>query len=468
MVFNSHFFIFIFLPLLFGIYAIFHKKLKELIILVFSLLFYAAAGIEGLLVLLLLTIVNYVLGTLISLSNSIGYRKLYVTVGVVLDIGLLFYYKYTNFAINIANSYFSTSFNLLEVVMPLGVSFFVFSMISYLIDIYRKEENCSVHEFLLYILFFPKIISGPIVQYKDFIKEKSNCSFSIDNFSIGMERFIIGLVKKVVIADILGATVDSIFGALNYGIDVPTAWLGALCYTIQIYFDFSGYSDMAIGIARMLGYTIKENFNFPYISKSITEFWRRWHISLGSWFREYLYIPLGGNRRGNVYVNLFIVFLATGIWHGASFNFIVWGCGIGIVMMIERKLMKISLYGKIPSILKWLITIIIINFGWVIFRSAGLLEGVLYLKRMFGLASPEVIQFTFKYYFTNSVAVTLGIGIVGSLVLGLPQIQNFWNTKTNEDTRLYVIKVTLLAVLFVLGIVYMMNSSYSPFIYFQF
>ena len=466
MVFSSTTFIFIFLPLALIIYLLFNRLDKNKIaLIIFSVLFYLFAGTNSFYVMIALLLVNYIIGVLLTRVKA---QKVVLAAGIILDIGLLFYFKYINFGIYIINTAFNTSISGLEVIMPLGVSFFIFSMISYLMDIYRGEDNCSFVDFLWYILFFPKIISGPIMAYKDFLKSKISLRFSTENLAAGIERFIIGLAKKVIIADVLGSTVDTIFNSFAIGIDTPTAWIGAICYTMQIYFDFSGYSDMAIGIARMFGFTLNENFAFPYVSQSISEFWRRWHISLGSWFRNYLYIPLGGNRRGNVYVNLFIVFLATGIWHGASFTFIFWGIGIGIIMIIERLIMKKEWYRKIPSVVKWFVTFNLLNLSWVIFKSEGIHFALQYYGRMFGVLAPAEVQFTWQHFAQKSIIVTLMIAFVGSTLLNNSRIQKIMNETANRSLKLYAVKVVVLLAMFILAVIYMVSSSYSPFIYFQF
>lgn len=466
MIFNSPMFIFIFLPLALIIYILFDRINKNNIaFIIFSVVFYLFAGISNFFILVALLLGNYMLGICLV---KVKVKKIVLSAGIGLNIGVLFYFKYVNFGIYIINTLFRRQIGALEVIMPLGVSFFVFSLISYLIDIYRGEKNCNFWDFLCYILFFSKIISGPIMQYGNFMKSKVSLNFNIENLSAGIERFIVGLAKKVIIADVLGRSVDTIFNSLSLGIDTPTAWIGAVCYTMQIYFDFSGYSDMAIGIAKMFGFELNENFNFPYTSQSITEFWRRWHISLGVWFRNYLYIPLGGSRRGNVYINLLIVFAATGLWHGANFTFVFWGLGVGAVMMMERLIQERRWYQKIPAFAKWFITFNILNFSWVIFRSDGLNSAIMYYGRMFGLFVPEEIQFTWEYFAKKSIIVTLIIAFIGSTMLGKGKVRKFMNETVNSQLKLYLLKAVGAIALFIIAVIYMVSSSYSPFIYFQF
>lgn len=320
MLFSSATFLFFFLPLsivLHFLAGLFPKRgritLQNLLLIGFSLVFFAWANVDAVRILLWLILLNYGIGLI-----SLRFRKILLA-GVILNILTLFYYKYPNTAMGWWSDLTSTT-RTWDILVPLGISFIVFHNISYLLDIYRgkTQVNKNPIEVALYIVFFPKLIQGPIVKYYDMEGELKNRKTTLSDMSTGAERFIIGLAKKVLVADILAATTDDIFGRMYTGIDVPTAWLGVLLYALVIYTDFSGYSDMAIGLGRFFGFHFQENFRFPYSSLSVSEFWRRWHISLGSWFREYLYFPLGGSRKGNVYFNLFVVFLITGIWHGSS------------------------------------------------------------------------------------------------------------------------------------------------------
>ncbi|MBE6056084.1 MBOAT family O-acyltransferase, partial [Clostridium sp.] len=384
MVFSSQIFIFIFLPLNLIIYYtignIFSSKIfKNCISLFGSLIFYAWGGIKYLPLLCSSILINYIFGLLIDkLKEKKRLKKIVLLVGIMLNLILLFYYKYYDFAIGNINRISNTTFQYNGIILPIGISFFTFQGMSYIIDIYRKDAkvNKNILSVALYISFFPQLIAGPIVKYKDIDNQIRKRKESMEYFSYGIERFVIGLSKKVIIADTVAEIADTIFSLSNVGIDQSTAWLGAICYTFQIYFDFSGYSDMAIGLGYMFGFRFMENFNYPYISKSITEFWRRWHISLSTWFKEYLYIPLGGNRKGNTYLNLFIVFLTTGLWHGASWNFIAWGMWNGIFIIIEKIINKKRGYIKTPSIIKATITMFIVILGWVLFRANGLMDAI--------------------------------------------------------------------------------------------
>lgn len=323
MVFNSVLFICLFLPFSVLMYHCLKESLKNIFLVFVSLIFFAWNNIDHVILLIGVIITDFIL--LKAMQYRSRSKKIFLILGIIINIGLLSYYKYFNFFISIVNKAIRLDFNAIDILIPIGISFIIFHSISYLIDSYRDESlrNTSFMDLALYLLFFPKLVEGPIVKFKDFAPQLHNRFISISDLTMGIERFIIGLSKKVLVADLLGETVDKIFARSSIGIDVPTAWLGAIFFTFQIYFDFSGYSDMAIGAAKLFGFSFKENFNFPYISKSVTEFWRRWHVSLGSWFREYLYFPLGGNRRGNVYVNLFIVFFITGFWHGAGWVYLL-------------------------------------------------------------------------------------------------------------------------------------------------
>lgn len=467
MVFSSSIFIFVFLPLLVFLYYICGKRAKNYILLFSSLLFYAWGGIGYLKVLIISIIMNYAFGILIDKAkDNSKSKKLFLVIGVILNLALLFYYKYYDFFVENINIIFNTSLELKRIILPIGISFFTFQGMSYIIDIYRKDGkvNKNIFSVALYISFFPQLVAGPIVKYKAIDEQIRNRKESIDYFSHGISRFVIGLSKKIIIADMLGSISDNIFNLANSsGIDTITAWLGAICYTLQIYFDFSGYSDMAIGLGYFFGFEFPENFNYPYISKSITEFWRRWHISLSTWFKEYLYIPLGGNRRGNVYFNLFIVFLVTGLWHGSSWNFIIWGLWHGLFMIIERFIRDKEWYKKIPSFIKVFITLFIVLIGWVLFKAATFEEGLKYLSIMFGLINFSNITFEFTYFINSKLILLIVIGAIAST----PMFKNILNKYRNIEI-LEIIKTISIILLFIVSIVFMVNSTYSPFIYFQF
>ncbi|KYN77236.1 alginate O-acetyltransferase [Clostridium sporogenes] len=471
MVFSSPIFIFVFLPLTLFIYYtignIFSSKIfKNCISLFASLIFYAWGGIKYLPLLCSSILINYIFGLLIDkLKGKKRLKKIILLVGIMLNLILLFYYKYYDFAIGNINRISNATFQYKGIILPIGISFFTFQGMSYIIDIYRNDANVNKNIFsvALYISFFPQLIAGPIVKYKDIDNQIRKRKESMEYFGYGIERFVIGLSKKVIIADTVAGIADTIFSLSNVGIDQPTAWLGAICYTFQIYFDFSGYSDMAIGLGYMFGFKFMENFNYPYISKSITEFWRRWHISLSTWFKEYLYIPLGGNRKGNTYLNLFIVFFTTGLWHGSSWNFIAWGIWNGIFIIIEKIINKKRWYIKIPSFIKTTITMFIVILGWVLFRANGLMDAINYLLIMFGINKATTVTYQFSYFVNKKLVFWMIISIIGST----PIIGNM--LRLYENKKIFqMLKTIFIGILLIISIIFIVNSIYSPFIYFQF
>ncbi|HID0758301.1 MBOAT family O-acyltransferase [Clostridium botulinum] len=410
--------------------------------------------------------INYIFGLIIDkLKDKKRFKNFFLLTGIILNLVLLFYYKYYDFAIGNINRISNATFPYKEIALPIGISFFTFQGMSYIIDIYRKDAkvNKNIFSVALYISFFPQLIAGPIVKYKDIDNQIRKRKETMEYFSYGIERFVIGLSKKVIIADTVARIADTIFSLSNVGIDQPTAWLGAICYTFQIYFDFSGYSDMAIGLGYLFGFKFMENFNYPYISKSITEFWRRWHISLSTWFKEYLYIPLGGNRKGNTYLNLFIVFLVTGLWHGASWNFIAWGIWNGVFIIIEKIINKKRWYIKIPSFIKTTITMLIVILGWVLFRANGLMDAINYLSIMFGINRATTVTFQFSYFVNKKIVFWMFMSIVGCT----PVIGN--TLKSHQNKKIFQIAKTIfIGILLIITIIFIVNSTYSPFIYFQF
>lgn len=466
MVFSSQIFLFIFLPLTLLFYYLFKGKFRNYILLLASLFFYGWGGLNFLPILLSSILINYIFGILISKFNKKDFlSKFILFIGVLLNLILLFTYKYYDFTIYNLNNILNLNLPLKNIVLPIGISFFTFQGMSYIIDIYRNNAKVNKNFFsvALYISLFPQLVAGPIVKYKDIDLQIRNRKETIESFSYGIERFIIGLAKKVIIADVLAEIASGIFSLSSSGIDVPTAWIGIICYTLQIFFDFSGYSDMAIGLGHFFGFEFMENFNYPYISKSITEFWRRWHISLSNWFKEYLYIPLGGNRTGHTYRNLFIVFFITGLWHGSSWNFIIWGLWHGLFIVLEKLISKKNWYIKTPSFIKWLITIFIIMIGWVFFTFNYLSDGLNYLLIMFGFITKDIITFDIWTYI--NVRVILWISV--SMILSTPLISNILK-KYNSNKYFELLKTLLLAILLIISIIFMVNSTYSPFIYFQF
>jgi alginate O-acetyltransferase complex protein AlgI len=409
-------------------------------------------------------------------KNS-GIRRFSLALAIFLNIGLLFRQKYFDFFIGTINFIFSAHLPLSHAGLPIGISFFTFQGMTYVIDLYRNNVEVQKNplKVALYISFFPQLIAGPIVRYKDIEHQMQFRSVTLDKFHSGVTRFIIGLGKKVIIANNVAVIADGIFSvfnqpALSQGFPALTAWLGVISYTVQIYFDFSGYSDMAIGLGRMFGFDFLENFNYPYISSSIREFWRRWHISLSTFFRDYLYIPLGGNRRGNVYFNLFIVFLATGLWHGASMNFVLWGLWHGFFIMAERLLIKRfhSEDGQIPSIIKHIYVLSVVVIGWVLFRAGNVGTAVKYLGAMFGLGSEFDSKVSMLFFNSFNITILL-LGAVFSMPV-IPVLRDRFLAAcpVNGTMTAAIAQTVFLCLVLLVSGMMILNSSYNPFIYFQF
>lgn len=470
MLFNSATFLFLFLPVsilfyvLIGLLPTRRKILLQNIWLIgVSLVFFAWANVDAVRILIGLIVLNYIIGLL-----SLKFRKI-LLVGVVFNIAALFYYKYLNTALGWLGELTSTTFRVWDMLIPLGISFIVFHNISYLLDIYngKVQVNKNPVEVALYIVFFPKLIQGPIVKYYEMESELKCRKTTLEDFTAGAERFIIGLAKKVLVADILAATADDIFSRMYTGIDVPTAWLGVLLYALVIYTDFSGYSDMAIGLGRFFGFHIKENFRFPYSSLSVSEFWRRWHISLGSWFREYLYFPLGGSRKGNVYFNLFMVFLVTGIWHGDSLVYWLWGIAHGLCVIVERGVSSRKWYQRIPKPIKWFATFFTVSIGWIAFQTGSFSSFKAYIKDLLGM-NPQELTYRFPYYLTNRVIFLVLLCAVCLLLFDKKGVQQKLRSLDDRSRVFRAAKYAGLCLLFGISLMAAVSSTYSPFIYFQF
>lgn len=389
----------------------------------------------------------------------------------VLGIGLivfcLIYYNYSNFLIGCWNKIFGDTVGAKSLAAPIGLSFITFSAISYLTDIYRGHTTPgSFIDCALYLSFFPKIISGPIVLWKDFQGQMQARTLTLDAGVEGINRIMIGFAKKVILADSFGTCLSKI--SLT-GIDRVTAFGTLILYMLQIYYDFSGYSDIAIGLSKLFGFEVKENFHFPYRSTSISEFWRRWHISLGTWFREYVYIPLGGSRNGKAKTlrNLAVVFALTGIWHGAGWNYILWGCINGAFALTERIIGQKKFYVKTPSAVKYGITMLVVMLFWQLFRYQSIADVVSLLNIIVGKISFSTIPYTWQYYFDSQILVFTGIGILGSTLFGSPRLLALRDRMAATKTGFLVQELVLLSV-FVLAVLFMVNSTYSPFIYFQY
>lgn len=466
MLFSSMTFIFIFLPIVCGLYFLVRKNITmaNLLLLLASIIFYAWGEPNYVFIMLGTILINYV--GAICINKYPKHKKIALLTTILANLGILFYFKYFNFVMENINSVIGTNFSFLEVIMPIGISFYTFQALSYVIDVYYNKANVqkNIYKLALYITLFPQLVAGPIIKYHDVANQIDKRKITFNQFSYGIKRFIIGLAKKVLIANTMGAIADAIFAQPVYDFSTGVAWLGALAYTFQIFYDFSGYSDMAIGLGHMFGFKFLENFNYPYISKSITEFWRRWHISLSTWFKEYLYIPLGGNRisKYRTYLNLFIVFLATGIWHGAEWTFVIWGLWHGAFIIFERitNLHK-RIGGITSSILRHCYTILAFVIGWVIFRSDNITYAIDYIKNMFGLIPYKEI-YSLPYY----IDTTQIIIFITAIMLSMPIFSNFLND--DKDTKATSFQNLWLLILFGLSWVSISAGTYNPFIYFRF
>ena len=487
MLFSSMTFIFVFLPILFVLYFITKKELHNSILLIASIIFYAWGEPKYLAIMLLTILINYTGAILIESSACrtneercsslvVNLRRLFtpkfmLVLTIILNLSFLVYFKYFDFLIANFNNLFNLNIHALNIIMPIGISFYTFQAMSYLIDVYRGEVKAQkdLYNLALYICLFPQLVAGPIVKYHDVEEQITSREVNFENVNIGVKRFIIGLSKKVLIANTMGAIADKIFtqapDAFGHGI----AWLGAIAYTFQIYFDFSGYSDMAIGLGLIFGFKFMENFNYPYISKSITEFWRRWHISLSTWFKQYVYISLGGNRQGLLKTcrNLGVVFLLTGIWHGAAWNFVFWGIWHGFFIILE-KILNIKEFEKQNhaiwvEILRHIGCILLFVIGWVLFRSDSLHYALSYLGNMFGFVGVKESVPTYKLgYYVDTIEI---ITFVAAILCSIPIFKNMIYIK-NQLAKAFI-NVWLL-LLFLLSTISIAAGTYNPFIYFRF
>ena len=474
MVFSGVTFLFYFLPTLLFVYFFTPNKYKNLVLLLSSLFFYAWG--EGTFVLLMMfsIVMNYIFGFLIAKKLS---KKTLLT-GVALNISLLVLFKYSGFLVHNLNSALElfgiAKFSEPDIHLPLGISFFTFQAISYLIDIYRKEipHQRNLLNLGLYISLFPQLIAGPIVRYKNIMHDITVRSVAPTLFASGVERFVIGLGKKMLIANPLGLVVDNIFSVPFELLPNYIAWLGILLYALQIYFDFSGYSDMAIGLGRMFGFKFLENFNYPYGARSIQEFWRRWHISLSTWFRDYLYIPLGGNRVTNIrtYVNLFLVFFLCGLWHGASWNFIVWGLLHGTFLCLERMGFS-TVLAKTHKTIQHLYVFVVILVSWVFFRAESLPDALDYLNVMFSFNfSTPPFEIIDSFNIRVTLALLVGLLISTPILHSNKFYSSLINSKieTNCSNLTFSIKFLILLFILIFSCLNMASSTHNPFIYFRF
>ena len=460
MVFSSPIFLFAFLPALLTVYFLGGKKLRNGILTLASLFFYAWGEPKTVFLMILSILVNYAAGLLMKKYRD--KRKTILILSVIYNLGVLFVFKYLNFTAETLNSIFGTNIAIARIALPIGISFYTFQIMSYVIDVYREkcEAQTNILSLALYISLFPQLIAGPIVRYVDIEKQIRDRQITTDGLYEGFLRFATGFAKKILIADQLAPLVNTVFQGRYASMSLH--WVGAVAYTLQIFFDFSGYSDMAIGLGKIFGFDFLENFDYPYISRSIREFWRRWHISLSSWFRDYLYIPLGGNRKGKgrTYLNLLIVFLATGLWHGASFSFVVWGLYHGLFLILERAGLG-KILDRCPKIVRHLYTMLLVIIGWVFFRAENLAAAGHYIAGMFTPGAKDLIWL--NYVMDNQYWFCIAAGILFSC----PVFRKLSHPK-KQNAFLRAAYPACVIVLFVLAICYMVGSGYSPFLYFRF
>ena len=459
MVFSSLYFLYIFLPVVLILYyALPRTSVRNCILLLASIIFYAWGEPVYVFLMIFSILINYVLGLDIARSGKIRKRVQFV-VAVLINLGLLGFFKYYGFVVENINALAGLHLRVRELALPIGISFYTFQILSYIIDVYRGQVAAQKNliRFALYVTMFPQLIAGPIVRYDDIEQQLTSRNITLARFAKGCERFILGLGKKVLLANNLGQLSDAVFALETR--PALAAWLGLIAYAMQIYFDFSGYSDMAIGLGDMLGFTFLENFRYPYLSKSITEFWRRWHISLGTWFREYVYIPLGGNRVCAVrhILNILIVWSLTGLWHGASWNFVLWGLYYGLLLLLEKYFFA-KRFDKIPVFFRHLYTLILVLFGWLLFASTDLSAAGRYFLDLFGRGG---------FCDTASLYQLIGNGIL--LLIGgvccCPFVYRFYRKKTHTMPALTVAATTLL---FIVCTAFLVYNSYNPFLYFRF
>lgn len=469
MLFSSMSFIYVFLPIVLFFYLVSKKDLHNPILLLASIIFYAWGEPRYLAIMLLTIILNYC--GAICIEKYPNKKKISLVITIFSNLGFLIYFKYFNFLIENCNNLFHSNLEPLNIIMPIGISFYTFQAISYLIDVYREECKAQrdIYKLALFICLFPQLIAGPIVKYHDIADQIESREVTFDKVSIGVKRFIIGLSKKILIANTMGAIVDKIFVQDPHNFSHAVAWLGSIAYTFQLYFDFSGYSDMAIGLGLIFGFKFMENFNYPYISKSITEFWRRWHISLSTWFKQYVYIPLGGNRVGKIMTlrNLGIVFLLTGIWHGAEWTFVLWGIWHGIFIVIEKSFNIKEFESKTHSlgvtILRHLYCISIFLIGWVIFRADNIKYAFDYLMSMFGILQLNSDKFLYSWaYYVDKYEIII---FVAAILCCMPIFKNMIFIENKFIKSL--VNIWLL-IMFFLSTITIASSTYNPFIYFRF
>lgn len=463
MVFASITFLYYFLPMFLILYFIVPKKYKNIILLIFSIIFYFYGEPKYILLMLIEVLFSYYMTLYIEKNKS----KILLGVTISFHIFLFCVFKYLNFLITNINSIFSGNIPLLNIVLPIGISFYTFQIISYEVDVYKGKINASksLINYMTYVFLFPQLIAGPIVRYESVNKELKKRNFSFESFSYGVNRFIIGLFKKVVIANNIGELCNILTSSNE--VSVLLYWILGISYMLQIYFDFSGYSDIAIGIGRMIGFKFPENFNYPYIAISVTDFWRRWHMTLSSWFRDYVYIPLGGNKVSSLkhIRNILVVWGLTGLWHGASWNFIIWGLYFGIILIVEKYFLK-NILDKLPKIIRNIYTLFIVMISFIIFSSDNINSAFVVIKGLFSFGSLDFSNDFIIYYVRSYVVI-----LISGLVLSTPLIKNIISKLKENKILNYIINFleVIVIVLIIIVITSMLiDSSYNPFLYFRF
>ncbi len=466
MVFSSLTFLFLFLPILYLLLFLSRSpRWRNGVLIAASLFFYGWGEPVWILAMLFSTAVNYVCALAIDATERKGLRRLCLVLGVIASVAFLFYFKYAAFLLNTVLSFTGLSWRMDAPQLPIGISFYTFQILTYTVDVYRRKAPVLKNplRLLLYISCFPQLIAGPIVQYGDIADQLEARTITVPDFAEGMQRFIKGLAKKVLLANLCGAALEELpLAGTGAALSVGGAWLAGLLYTLQIYYDFSAYSDMAIGLGRTLGFRYKENFLFPYGSRSITEFWRRWHVSLGSFFRDYVYIPLGGNRRGTArtILNMLVVWALTGLWHGASWNFVLWGAYYGVLLILERFVLAKALE-KVPKLLRWLMTFVIVLIGWIIFYYTDFAAVGQHLLALIGIGGAgwidaQTIAVARKYTVFPLLCLALSLPWVPALGKALPEkLRDF-------------LQPAVTVILFAVSVLFLVGQSYNPFIYFRF
>ncbi len=461
MIFSSITFLFFFLPIVLAIYYIVPKKIKNFILLVASLFFYFYSEPVYVLLMIFSIISTYIFGLLIDKYKK--YSKVFLIISICISVGILVYFKYTNFIIQNINLWLKNKIDFINVILPIGISFYTFQMISYNIDVYRGQAKVqkNILKLAMYISLFPQLIAGPIVRYTTIEGQLENRTHTLEKFSNGVKRFVIGLGKKVLIANVLGELASKFLSSND--VSVLFFWLYGISIMLQIYFDFSGYSDMAIGLGKMFGFEFLENFNYPYIATTITDFWRRWHISLSSWFRDYIYIPLGGNRVSKLkwIRNILLVWMLTGLWHGASWNFVIWGLYFGIILLFEKIFLN-KFLEKVPNILKRVYVLVIVMLSFIIFNGEGIEQIMRNNEGLICIGEIPLIS-TESLYYLKSYCIALLIGIIGST----PLSKNIANSRKFNRIANFLEPVFLIIIL-VVSTSYIIDGSFNPFLYFRF